>query len=55
MTSKRSGKQLRFDILIYLQKIERTPAFGSLELGVIANDLEVSREDIKDQVDILES
>jgi len=55
MTNEHGGKKLKNDILRYLQKRERNPENGAPELNDIASDLGISKEDIVDQIDILES
>jgi len=55
MTEKQSGKQLRYDILCYLQKKEQTPSLGPSELDDITNALKASKADIDNQLDILKS
>ena len=55
MTNIRRGSQLRQDILRYLLDRERTSDSSIPGLDEIAGALGVPREDINDQLDILES
>lgn len=55
MTKRRRGSQLRQDILRYLLKRERSSDSSIPGLDEIASALGVSREDVNDQLDILES
>lgn len=55
MTSKRSGKQLRYDILHYLLDRERSHGSNLAGLDEIADVIKVSKEDALYQIDILES
>lgn len=55
MTDRRRGSQLRQDILRYLLNRERSSDSSVPGLDEIAGALGVSKEDINDQLDILES
>lgn len=55
MTNKRRGSQLRQDILRYLLNRERSSDSSIPRLNEIADALGVPKEDIDDQLDILES
>lgn len=55
MTSRRRGRQLRQDILHYLLNRERSSDSSIPGLDEIAGALGVPKEDINDQLDILES